>query len=148
MNRKYVIGALLFALHPVCVESVAWISEQKNTLSLVFYLLAALTYLRFEDGPGGRRPANLYGLSLCLFVLAVLSKSVTSTLPAALLISIWWKRGRLDWKRDVAPLLPWLAAGALGLGVGSSIYKPGDDAQTVERKAKALVAALHAWAAK
>ena len=77
------LAAFLFALHPVCVESVAWISEQKNTLALVFYLLAALAYLRFEEGQGGRRPTNLYVLSLGLFILAVLSKSVTATLPAA-----------------------------------------------------------------
>src|SRR5262249_51422 len=42
------LAALLFALHPICVESVAWISEQKNTLSLVFYLGAALAWLRFD----------------------------------------------------------------------------------------------------
>jgi tetratricopeptide (TPR) repeat protein len=100
-------AALLFALHPVCVESVAWISEQKNTLSAVFYLLSALTYLRWRES----RP-HLYFLALFLFVLALLSKSVTATLPAALLVILWWRRGRLDWRRDVVPLLPWFATGA------------------------------------
>ena len=101
-------AALLFALHPVHVQSVAWISEQKNTLSLVLYLAAALAYLRF-DATRGRRA---YAAALGLFLLSLLCKTVTATLPAALLVVLWWKRGRLDARRDVGPLLPWLAIGA------------------------------------
>jgi protein O-mannosyl-transferase len=102
------LGACAFAIHPVCVESVAWISEQKNTLSGVFYLAAALAYLRFDE----RRKAAWYAVGIVLFGLAVLSKSVTATLPAALLVVLWWKRGSISWRRDVAPLAPWLAMGA------------------------------------
>ena len=101
-------GALLFALHPVCVESVAWISEQKNTLSLAFYLAAALAYLKFDRVRTGPR----YGVALLFFLLALSTKSVTATLPAALLVVIWWKRGGLAWARDGRPLLPWLIVGA------------------------------------
>lgn len=101
-------AAALFALHPACVESVAWISEQKNTLSALFYLSAALAWLRFDDD---RRPRS-YALASALFVLALLTKTVTASLPAALLVVAWWRRGRLDWRRDVLPLLPWFAAGA------------------------------------
>jgi len=104
------IAALIFALHPVCVESVAWISEQKNTLSTVFYLLAALAYLNFDRD----RKKPLYFLGLGLFILAVLSKSVTATLPAALLVILWWKRGSLSGKRDILPLLPWFVIGMAG----------------------------------
>ena len=102
------LAALLFALHPVCVESVAWISEQKNTLAAVLYLGAALAYLRFD----GSREAKPYALATGLFILALLTKTVTATLPAALLVVFWWRRGRLDWRREVVPLLPWLALGA------------------------------------
>ena len=102
------LAGLIFALHPVCVESVAWISEQKNTLSAVLYLGSALVYLRFDQD---RRPSR-YWLALGLFVLALLTKTVTATLPAALLVVFWWRRGRLDWRRDVRPLLPWLGLGA------------------------------------
>ncbi len=102
------LAAFVFALHPVGVESVAWISEQKNTLSLVFYLLAALAYLRFT---AERRP-GAWLAATALFVVALLSKSVTATLPAALLVIFWWQRGRLEWRRDVVPLLPWFALGA------------------------------------
>ena len=56
------LAAFLFALHPVCVESAAWISEQKNTLSLVFYLLAALAYLRFDETRG----QEAYWLATCM----------------------------------------------------------------------------------
>ncbi len=103
-------AALLFALHPVMVESVAWVSEQKNTLSAVLYLAAAGTYLRFDRT---RRP-DRYALATGLFLLAVGSKTVTATLPAALLVVLWWRRGRLGWRTDVLPLLPWfgLATGA------------------------------------
>ena len=102
------LAGLIFALHPLGAESVAWISEPKNTLSTFFDLLAALAYLRFDET---RRPAA-YGAATGLFVLALLTKSVTATLPAALLVAFWWKRGRLSWKRDAGPLLPWFAAGA------------------------------------
>ena len=104
------LAGFLFALHPVCVETVAWISEQKNTLSAVFYLGAALLYLDFDR----TRRKSRYGLALGLFALALMSKSVTATLPVALLVILWWRRGRLEWKRDWLPLIPWLALGASG----------------------------------
>jgi len=114
LRRLAVPGAwfagLIFALHPVCVESVAWITEQKNTLSTVFYLLSLLAYLRFDRDRGRR----WYFLATGLFLLALLTKTVTATLPAALLVIFWWQRGTLSWKRDALPLLPWLAAGAAG----------------------------------
>lgn len=103
------LAALLFALHPVCVESVAWVSEQKNTLSTVFFLAALLVWLRFDE----RRTAGRYRLGLGLFLLALGSKSLTATLPPALLVIAWWRRGRLEWRRDVLPLLPWFVVGAL-----------------------------------
>mgnify|MGYP001549531354 FL=1 len=107
------LAAAIFALHPVHVESVAWISEQKNTLSTLFYLGATLAYLRFDVW---RRPTH-YALASGLFVLALSTKTVTASLPAALLVIFWWQRGRLAWRRDVAPLLPWftlsVAAGVL-----------------------------------
>jgi tetratricopeptide (TPR) repeat protein len=102
------LAGFLFALHPVCVESVAWISEQKNTLSAVFYLAGALIYLKFEQT---RRWAH-YFAACGLFILALLSKTVTVTLPVALLVVVWWRRGKLEWKRDLLPLLPWLPVGA------------------------------------
>jgi protein O-mannosyl-transferase len=105
------LAGLIFALHPVCVESVAWISEQKNTLSTVFYLLAALAYLRWRESP--RRLTSTYLLALALFTLAALAKSVAATLPATLLVIFWWQQGRLEWRRDVMPLLPWFGVGAV-----------------------------------
>lgn len=103
------LAAFVFALHPVCVESVAWITEQKNTLSLTFHLAAALAYLRFD----GSRRRSVYFLATGFFVAALLCKSVTATLPAALLVVIWWQRGRLEWRRDFLPLLPWIALGLI-----------------------------------
>ena len=73
------LAAAIFALHPVHVESVAWIAELKNTLSGVFYLGAMLVYLRFDQ----TRQASSYGWALGLFLLAVLGKTVTATLPGA-----------------------------------------------------------------
>lgn len=113
------LAAALFALHPVMVESAAWISEQKNTLSTVFYLGAALVYLRWDAQRSADRPQpTAYWGATFLFVCALLSKSVTASLPAALLVALWWKHGKLG-KRDVMPLLPWFAAGAaVGLFTG------------------------------
>lgn len=99
------VAAVLFAVHPVMVESVAWISEQKNTLSLVFYLAAARAYLEFQ----GARHRGWYVAATGFFLLALGTKSVTATLPAALLVVLWWRDGGLRWKHDVRPLLPWFA---------------------------------------
>jgi protein O-mannosyl-transferase len=102
------LAGLIFALHPVCVEGVAWISEQKDTLSGLFYLASLLTYLHFDRS----RRSSQYLAAFGLFCLALLSKTVTATLPAALWVIFWWQRGRFEWRRDVRPLLSWLALGA------------------------------------
>ena len=101
------LAAVIFALHPVHVESVAWMTELKNTLSGAFYLAAAWVYLRFDED----RRSSHYIFAFALFGLALLSKSVTATLPAALLVVFWWRRGRLNWRRDVWPLAPFLVVG-------------------------------------
>jgi protein O-mannosyl-transferase len=114
------LAALVFALHPVHVESVAWISELKNTLSGAFFLGAALAYLQWDDSRSPRR----YAAALALFVLAVLSKSVTATLPAGLLAMLWWRHGRLGVRRDLAPLVPFLVVGA-AMGTVTMLFERG-----------------------
>ncbi len=119
------LAAALFALHPVCVESVAWITERKNVLSGFFYLTAALVYARWmqhrgdlnscveptlRPSQGTNRSAGPvhYFFALGLFVCALLSKTVTASLPAAILLIAWWKTGRLT-RRQVIPTLPMFA---------------------------------------
>jgi Flp pilus assembly protein TadD len=113
LRRLGIPGAWLaggiFALHPVMVESVAWITELKNTLSGVFFLAAALAYLKFGD----KREKKLYTLALMLFLFGLLAKSAIVALPAVLLVVFWWKRGSIAWKRDVVPLLPFFAIGII-----------------------------------
>jgi uncharacterized membrane protein len=109
-------------LHSVCVETAPWISEQKTTLSAVFYLAAARAYLHFDQ----TRRRSHYFLALALFVLALLSRTVTSTLPAALLVVLWWRRKHLSCRRDALPLLPWFALGGACYRVaGATIYSRG-----------------------
>ena len=96
------LAATIFALHPVNVETVAWIAERKNTLSGVFALAATLWYLRFDE----TRSRRSYALALGLFLLGLLSKTAIVTLPLALLVIFWWKRGAISWRHDVVPLIP------------------------------------------
>lgn len=95
------VVAAVFAVHPLHVESVAWIIERKDVLSALFYLTAVLVWLRFLEQP---RPWRL-GLALLLFMAGLLSKSIVVTLPVALLIMQWWKDGRIT-RRDLQRLAP------------------------------------------
>ena len=106
------LAALVFCLHPVCVESVAWISERKNLLSSLFSLLTVLVWLDFITVANRRK----YLLSLGLFVLSLLAKTATCTLPLALALLSWWK-GRSSRMQLVFSLVPFLLAAAGLAGV-------------------------------
>jgi len=97
------LGAMLFALHPTAVESVAWISELKNTLSLPPFLLAMSAWLVY-DVRGQRRD---YLLALAFFLVAMLCKISMILFPAVILLYAWWKRGQVGGKdlKEVAPFL-------------------------------------------
>ncbi len=107
-------AAMLWVLHPVCVESVAWVTERKNVLSGLFYFLAVLAYLRFRpltDREAARTcDWRYYPLVLVLFLCALLSKTVTCSLPAVLLLLVWWKTGRVG-RRDILALAPLFVMG-------------------------------------
>ncbi len=150
------LAAALFALHPVMAESVAWITERKNVLSLVFYLSALFAYLRYAQPVTGEtekktsphpdplpshpslyphpvplpsewarekereQPApdasrfthhasRFYCLALVLFLGALLAKTTAFSLPAVILLLAWWRQGRLRWRTDVLPTLPFFA---------------------------------------
>jgi tetratricopeptide (TPR) repeat protein len=121
------IGGLLLAVHPLAVESVAWVAELKNTLSLALLLLAMLAYLDYDDFRGakgnGVDPSlsgmdsgpTLYLLSLCCFLFAMLSKSSVVMFPLVILLYAWWKRGRIG-RRDWLGSAPFFAI-SLGLGL-------------------------------
>ncbi len=107
------LAAAVFALHPVHVESVAWITERKNVLSGACYLAALLVALGPTDAPphdaAGR--ARRGALVIALFVAALLAKTVTCTLPVVLLLLGWWRRGTLT-RRDLVATLPLFVLGA------------------------------------
>jgi Tfp pilus assembly protein PilF len=115
------LAAAVFAVHPVEVESVAWITERKNVLSGAFYLLALLAYFRCRpltgDGNTDSSDWQFYPLVVLLFLCALLSKTVTCSLPAVLVLLTWWKTGRVE-KRDVWTLTPLFVLGA-GLGLAT-----------------------------
>ncbi len=127
VHWAWLIGAL-FAVTPMHVETAAWAMEIKNLLSAFFYLLAAYVYLRFderwsseESRDAGGLPVGLYALALLLFVLALLSKTIACTLPAALILAMLFKRDRIDLRR-LAPLLPLFVVG-IGLALLTSHFE-------------------------
>lgn len=109
-------AAALFAVHPVHVESVAWVTERKNVLSTALYLSSFLAWLHFRPFDAeSRGSSRSYAATLLFYVGALFSKTVTASLPAAILVVTWWKRGRIS-RRDVLPTLPMFAIGA-GMGL-------------------------------
>ena len=81
-------------------------TEQKNTLSTVFYLGAMLVYVQIDD----TRSRSKWFIALGLFAAALFTKTATVTLPVALLLVFWWQRGSFSWRRDVWPLVPFFAS--------------------------------------
>jgi tetratricopeptide (TPR) repeat protein len=104
------LAALLFGLHPVCVESVAWVSERKNVLSQFFVLLSILLWIRYENG----KRTRTYVFSLFCFALSLLAKITTAPAPVLLLLISWWKDGK-DWRQRIVPLAPFVLV-ALSIG--------------------------------
>jgi tetratricopeptide (TPR) repeat protein len=103
------LAAFIFAVHPVHTETVAWMTELKNTLSGALGLGAMVVLLGSREGQIGR-----YTLALALFALALLSKTTVAVLPAAVLVVAWWRHGTIEWRRDVRPIVPFLVLGIAG----------------------------------
>ncbi len=121
------LGAMLFAVHPVNVESVAWIAQRKNTLAIVFYFLSILWYLRSQEAVQNSKHSNdsaqsqlgksfpfdrFYFFSLIAFLIAMLSKGSVAILPLVLLIFVWWRNTRLT-PLDFARIGPFFMVAAL-----------------------------------
>jgi Tfp pilus assembly protein PilF len=114
------LAATLWALHPVNVESVAWITELKNTQSGLFFFLSVWCFLRSEAGAARRR---WYGLALLCGLAALLSKPSTVVLPLALLLCVWWERG--SWRRaDILRIAPFFIL-ALGMSALTVVEQRG-----------------------
>jgi hypothetical protein len=120
------LGGLVFAIHPVNVESVAWISELKNTLSLPPFLLTMCAYLDYDE----HRKRTDYFLALGLFLVAMFCKTTMMMFPAVILLYVWWKRGRIGWADLKAGAPFFVASLALGL-VTSRFLHPSVDAVNI-----------------
>ena len=116
------LAALLFAVHPVNVESIAWISQRKNTLAMFFFLLSILWWLRATE----RRTRRWYWLSLLAFTLAMLSKGSVAVLPFVLLLIVWWQKRRVD-KSDLLRTVPFFVVAIVLTAVNVWFQKHGLD---------------------
>ena len=137
------LAAAIFALHPVNVESVAWISQLKNILSLSLALLSLLFYLRHERGGGWWQLAA----SVALFLLSALAKGMVLTLPVVLLACAWWQRGRIG-RRDLLRVLPFALIAALMIAVEVSKQHTGIGSAVVRSDSlfgRAAVAGCAVW---
>ena len=135
------VVAAVFAVHPLHVESVAWVFERKDVLSGLFYLAAALAWMRFVEQ--SRR--GWYAGALALYSAGLLSKSIVVTLPVALLIWHWWKQGRVT-STDLLRLVPFFVVGLVitvgDLSFSRSVSPVSFDYSLTERT---LIAARVLW---
>ncbi len=141
------LAALIFALHPVNVESVAWIASLKNLMALLFFLLSTLWYVKFDELRSARlwlaakqisHPSSLilhpssfvywYWLSLAAFVMAMLGKGSVAVLPVLLLGITWWQRPLMV--RDLLRLIPFFTI-ALVLAMVNVWFQTHIDAEPI-----------------
>ena len=134
------VVAAVFAVHPLHVESVAWVMGRKDLLSALFYLAAFYAYTRFVEERSGWGP---YVLALSLFALGMLCKSIVVTLPVALLLGHYWKRGRIT-GADVLGLMPFFAVG-LGMAVADVSYSKEAISIGYSMLERVLIAAHALW---
>ena len=113
------LGALIFLVHPVQVESVAWIAELKNTLSLPFFLLAMIAWINCD----ARGKTSSYALALGMFLLAMLSKPTMVMFPFVILLHAWWRRGRIVTKDLIASAPFFLVSLAVGVATVAFLGK-------------------------
>ena len=143
------LAAAVFGVHPLHVESVAWVIERKDLLSGLFYLAAFLTWVRFTEEPRPeprrrrRLPEGRYLAAMALFVCALLSKSIAVTLPAALLIRHWWKQGRVT-APDLLRLAPFFAVGLAAAVADVSFYNVREPLDLGYSPVERLLIAAHA----
>ena len=135
------VVAAVFAVHPLHVESVAWIIERKDVLSGLFYLASVLAWLRFVEKPRVR----WYAWSLVLYVAGLLSKSIVVTLPVALLIGHWWKQGRVG-STDFLRLMPFFVVG-LAITIGDLSFYGSREAKSFDYSLveRSLIASRALW---
>lgn len=109
-------AALIFAVHPVNVETVAWISELKNAMMVLLYLLTLLSYFQYRDvsSLGSRDQGRhfYYFLAIFFFTFSLLSKTTAATLPIVIIILFWWRRGKVE-KRILLEMIPFFLIGLL-----------------------------------
>ncbi len=118
---------LLFGVHPMWTETIAWVGERKTVLAAFFTLLSILCYLRFTPN----RAWLFYGLCLLFFVLALMSKPTCTPLPVALLLLDWWPLRRLN-KRAVLEKIPFLLIAALSAWITYESQKRTAETATPE----------------
>jgi tetratricopeptide (TPR) repeat protein len=140
--RGAMFAAAIFALHPVNVESVAWIAQLKGILSLALALISLLFYLDYERRGGRWR----YGLAIAAFMLSTLAKGAALTLPIVLLALAWWQRGRIAW-RDLLRVTPYVLVGAVmtGAEVWGQHFVTGEVVRSDGLFSRAAVAGCAVW---
>jgi hypothetical protein len=150
------LGGLVFAIHPVGVESVAWVSEFKNTLSLPLLMLSAAAYVRFDEADEeSPRALRFYAAAVVLYLFTMFAKTSMVMFPFVLLLYAWWKHGEVK-ARDIIASIPFfLISLALGLmtikfqhekAIGSETILVGDfrtAAGLAQRFALAGMSILH-----
>jgi len=120
------LGGLLFVIHPLAVESVAWIAEIKNTLSLPLFLLSCNAWLDAEEGK-----RHGYWKSVAYYLAAMLAKTSTVMLPPVLLLYCWWKRGRVT-RQELQRLIPYTAIALVLVLVTVYFQNVGNDPNALE----------------
>jgi protein O-mannosyl-transferase len=131
------VTALLFALHPMHIETVAWIADRKDELCTIFYMGACITYLLMLEG---KRKKLYYTLTLLCYLLAVLSKPTAVTLPVVLLLIDHYRSGQWQW-RYLRDKLPFFLL-SLGAGVAAIFVQHSFGALNPHQNSYSIVAHL------